>query len=523
MFWGGWCPEVVIDIPDGHDSTADDGRARGGGKGWRMDDTNSVVSLDGLRVLARRDGMIDEAKIEQIQQIQAAMKKQTSDGGKSRASRVSAFAAPPHASDGLTQTGLTHEEQARIAHDITQQVLADRRKKAEYSTFYQEELREAQERTDAAFGGNMPPSPREPVYRPGDDTQNARMVQLTNLARQQVTLEEQQIIESITTMIGMAAQAVEIGANTMDFHMIETQDLSVEVQRAVDNEEFSIALRHMLQQGGGEIFKNPYISLGTLVMSLVMKNHTRIMNAKISGRTPARLKHDAEKLRQKKEEKLEKRRQHAADRQRRLDAEAKRAAEPSIEQKMNTRIDEVYKKMQQDMSQLVTAVNSIVEQRSERSSRRSSRKSSRKSSPRSGSESSESSEVEEQAPSKKKTARRRRPKTVAEETAEAEDDEVIAADDEVIAEADALSEAPTVEAVSDGDDDADSSTSAAPSDDKLINAPVASRIEDAGFARILGNVAPLVEKINESGKREDELAAKTDDLKDRMRRLNLNF
>jgi hypothetical protein len=114
---------------------------------------------------------------------------------------------------------------------------------------------------------------------------------------------------------------------------------------------------------------------------------------------------------------------------------------------------------------------------------------------------------------------------------EAADEDVAEAADEAAdgaaAEPDALSEAPTVEACdTSDDDDASSSTSAAPSDDKLITAPVAatgSLNDGGGFARILGNVAPLVEKMNESGKREEELAAKTDDLKDRMRRLNLTF
>jgi hypothetical protein len=396
-------------------------------------------------------------------------------------------------------------------------VLADRRKQAGFSTFYDEELREAQERTDAAFGDNIPPSPREPVYRAGDDVQNARMAQLTNLARQQVTLEEQQIIDSITTVIGMVAQVVEIGANTMDFHMIETQDLSVEVQRAVDNEEFSIALRHMLQQGGGELFKNPYISIGTLVMSLVMKNHTRILNAKVSGRTPARLKHDAEKLREEKAKMLEKRRERVAKRQRRLDEEAARAAAPSIEQKMNARIDEVRNSMKEDMAQLISAVNAMADRNSSRkSSRQSSRASSRQSSRRSSRRgSSDDEESPAEKPAEKPAETSSAPPPAAAMLPIAEDDE-----DDL-----PLSEAPTIDAAEAREDlesDASSQSSDVPPDDQLITAPAATA-SNGMFDKIIGGVAPLVERMNESGKREDARQAEADDIKDRMRRLNIKF
>jgi hypothetical protein len=88
-----------------------------------------------------------------------------------------------------------------------------------------------------------------------------------------------------------------------------------------------------------------------------------------------------------------------------------------------------------------------------------------------------------------------------------------------------LSEAPTIDAAEAREDlesDASSQSSDVPPDDQLITAPAATA-SNGMFDKIIGGVAPLVERMNESGKREDARQAEADDIKDRMRRLNIKF
>lgn len=240
-------------------------------------DTESVISLDGLAVMANSDTYIDEGELKAI----AAAK--TEDAFRKRDKK-----------DRLLEQARRQQERQEYASSLIElDIIKEEEDEKEENHAEKEEAKEKHDDNDsprplfndAAYQKELD------MYRKDDidfrikqhrnnasedsfdlDTMDQRRKDMETY-RIALTMEEKFLKDNCSMFIEFGANIMESMCEAIDFHVFETRQLSEKMEAALAKGQFDACFKQYANMGGNDWMKNPYMNFVGTFCSIALSNH----------------------------------------------------------------------------------------------------------------------------------------------------------------------------------------------------------------------------------------------------------